>query len=76
MTSRVLSAARAFHVKRTVGGFLASKSFSRELSLKRELMSASALGSAVYMVSGNPGLHSMNSNFECGADFDCIAHSS
>ena len=60
VTLRVLSAARAFHVKGTVSGFPASKSFSMEPNLKQELMSASALESVAYMVSGNAGLDSMS----------------
>ena len=60
VTLRVLSAARAFHVKGTVSGFSASKSFSMEPNLKQELMSVSALESVAYMVSGNAGLDSMS----------------
>ena len=63
VTLRVLSAARAFHVKGTVSGFPASKSFSMEPNLKRELMSVSALESVAYMVSGNAGLDSMSTVF-------------
>ena len=51
MTSRVLSVARAFHVKETVSACPASRSFSREQSLKRELMLVIVLESAGYMVS-------------------------
>lgn len=77
VTSRVLSTASAFDVKGTVSVFPASKCFSREPSLKRGLMSVSALESAAYMVSHNEGLDSMSTNFELnGVDFDCIAPSS
>lgn len=63
VTLRVLSAARAFHVKGTASGFPASKSFSMEPNLKRELMSVNALEGVAYMVSGNAGSDSMNTIF-------------
>lgn len=63
VTSQVLSAAHAFHVKGTVSEFPASKSFSMKPSLKRESMSVSVLESVAYMVSGNAGLDLMSTTF-------------